>query len=77
LANAYDQISEMLQKKEKVDGIICLEATEGPGCQRLHPIGLEGKVPIVAFTKDPETLGFDRKGRHCVDDAQKPYVMSY
>src|ERR1700693_26455 len=34
LRNAYDQISEMLQKKEKVDGIICLEATGGQGAYR-------------------------------------------
>src|SRR5216684_1448166 len=29
--NAFDQVSELIQKKEKVDGIICLEATGGSG----------------------------------------------
>jgi ribose transport system substrate-binding protein len=27
--SAFDQVSELIQKKEKVDGIICLEATGG------------------------------------------------
>ncbi len=78
LRNAYDQISEMLQKKEKVDGIICLEATGGPGAaSALHRLDLEGKVPIVAFDKDPETLGLIEKGAIASTIAQKPYVMSY
>src|SRR6266478_3306188 len=29
--NAFDQISDMIVKKERIDGIICLEATGGPG----------------------------------------------
>jgi len=29
--SAFDQVSELLQKKEKVDGIICLEAVGGSG----------------------------------------------
>src|SRR5467141_2349389 len=46
LRNAYDQISELLKKKEKIDGIICLEATGGPGAaSALHRLDLEGKVP--------------------------------
>ncbi len=78
LRNAYDQISELLQKKEKVDGIICLEATGGPGAaSALHRLDLEGKVPIVAFDKDPETLGLIEKGAIASTIAQKPYVMSY
>jgi len=27
--SAFDQVSELIQKKENVDGIICLEATWG------------------------------------------------
>jgi ribose transport system substrate-binding protein len=78
LRNAYDQISEMLQKKEKIDGIICLEATGGPGAaSALHRLDLEGKVPIVAFDKDPDTLGLIEKGAIASTIAQKPYVMSY
>src|SRR5467141_2771561 len=78
LRNAYDQISELLKKKEKIDGIICLEATGGPGAaSALHRLDLEGKVPIVAFDKDPETLGLIEKGAIASTIAQKPYVKSY
>jgi ribose transport system substrate-binding protein len=78
LRNAYDQISEMLQKKEKLDGIICLEATGGAGAaSALHRLDLEGKIPIVAFDKDPDTLGLIEKGVIASTIAQKPYVMSY
>jgi ribose transport system substrate-binding protein len=62
--SAFDQVSELIQKKEKVDGIICLEATGGSGTAgALQRLNMEGKLPIVAFDDDPET--------------QKPYIMSY
>jgi ribose transport system substrate-binding protein len=78
LRNAFDQIYALLNKKEKIDGIICLEATGGPGAaSALHQFSLEGKVPIVAFDKDPETLGLIESGAISSTIAQKPYVMSY
>jgi len=40
-------------------------------------LDLEGKVPIVAFDKDPDTLGLIEKGAIASTIAQKPYVMSY
>jgi ribose transport system substrate-binding protein len=36
-----------------------------------------GKIPIVAFDKDPETLDFVQQGAIAATIAQKPYVMSY
>jgi ribose transport system substrate-binding protein len=78
--SANDQISVLLAKtsKEKVDGIICLEASGGSGAaEALHRLDLTGKVPIVAFDKDPETLDFVEKGAIAATIAQKPYVMSY
>jgi ribose transport system substrate-binding protein len=76
--NAFDQISEMLQKKEKVDGIICLEATGGNGAAgAMQRFNLGGKVPIVAFDNDPETLDWIDKGAITATITQKPYVMSY
>jgi ribose transport system substrate-binding protein len=78
--NANDQISVLLAKnaKEKVDGIICLEASGGSGAaEALHRLDQTGKVPIVAFDKDPETLDFVEKGVIAATIAQKPYVMSY
>ena len=78
--SANDQISALMAKtsKEKIDGIICLEASGGSGAaEALHRLDLSGKVPIVAFDKDPETLDFVDKGVISATIAQKPYVMSY
>jgi ribose transport system substrate-binding protein len=76
--SALDQVSALLQKKEKIDGIICLEATGGSGAaEALHRLNLEGKVPIVAFDDDPETLDWIERGAIAATIAQKPYVMSY
>ncbi|MGB2898660.1 MAG: substrate-binding domain-containing protein [Candidatus Acidiferrum sp.] len=75
---AFDQVSELIQKKEKVDGIICLEATGGSGAaEALHRFNMEGKVPIVAFDNDPETLDWIDRGAITATITQKPYVMSY
>jgi ribose transport system substrate-binding protein len=76
--SAYDQVSELLQKKEKMDGIICLEATGGAGAaDALHRLNMEGKLPIVAFDSDPETLDWIDRGAITATITQKPYVMSY
>ena len=76
--SAFDQVSELIQKKEKVDGIICLEATGGSGAaEAVHRFNLEGKLPIVAFDNDPETLDWIDRGAIAVTITQKPYVMSY
>lgn len=75
---AFDQVSEIVQKKEAVDGIICLEAVGGPGAaEALHRFNMDGKIPIVAFDKDPETLSWIERGGIAATIAQKPYVMSY
>ncbi len=76
--NAFDQVSELIQKKEKIDGIICLEATGGSGAaEAVHRFNMEGKMPIVAFDNDPETLDWIDRGAITVTVTQKPYVMSY
>ena len=76
--SAFDQVSQLIQKKEKVDGIICLEATGGSGAaEALHSLNMEGKLPIVAFDDDPETLDWIDRGVITATIAQKPYVMSY
>jgi ribose transport system substrate-binding protein len=76
--NAFDQVSDLIQKKEKVDGIVCLEATGGDGAaEALHRFNMEGKIPIVAFDNDPETLDWIDRGAITVTVTQKPYVMSY
>lgn len=76
--NAYDAISAMLQTKDKPDGIISLEASGGSGAaDALHRIDLTGKIPIVAFDKDPETLEWIQRGAITATVVQKPYVMAY
>jgi ribose transport system substrate-binding protein len=76
--NAYDAISALLQGKDKPDGIICLEASGGAGAaDALHRVDLTGKIRIVAFDKDPETLEWIQRGAITATVVQKPYVMSY
>lgn len=74
--SANDQISALLAKKEKIDAILCLEASGGPGsASALHRVEL--KIPIVAMDKDPETLDYIEKGAVAATIAQKPYTMSF
>jgi ribose transport system substrate-binding protein len=75
---AEDAISALLMKKEKIDGIICLEASGGEGAaDALHRLDMTGKIKIVAFDKDPQTLeAIDRKWITATV-VQKPYVMAY
>lgn len=76
--NAYDAISALLQGKDKPDGIIGLEASGGEGAaDALHRVDLDGKIPIVAFDKDPETLDWIQRGAITATVVQKPYVMAY
>ncbi|PYT78093.1 MAG: sugar ABC transporter substrate-binding protein [Acidobacteria bacterium] len=76
--DAYDAISSLLQGKEKPNGIIALEASGGAGAaDALHRLDLTGKIPIVAFDKDPETLDWIQRGAITATGVQKPYVMAY
>lgn len=76
--SANDQISYLLEHKEKIDGIVCLEASGGPGAaEALHRLDLDGKVPVVAMDKNPETLDWIQRGVITATIAQKPYTMSF
>ena len=75
---ASDLVTESIQKKEKIDGIICLEASGGAGAATaLQSAKMEGKLPIVAFDDDPQTLDAIERGAIAATVTQKPYVMSY
>jgi ribose transport system substrate-binding protein len=75
---AYDAISTLLKGKEKVDGIIGLEASGGAGAADvLNRLDMTGKVKIVAFDKDPETLDWIKRGAITATVVQKPYIMSF
>jgi ribose transport system substrate-binding protein len=78
-SKAYDGISSLLSaKKQKVDGILCLEASGGAGAAgALHRVDMTGKIAIVSFDKDPETLDWLDRGGINATVVQKPYVMAY
>src|SRR6204780_4244944 len=76
--NAYDGISDLFAKKQKIDGIICLEASGGAGAAgSLHRVDITGKVAIVSFDKDPETFSWIDRGGINATVVQKPYVMAF
>jgi ribose transport system substrate-binding protein len=76
--NAYDGISALLSKKQKVDGVICLEASGGAGvADALHRVDMTGKIVIVSFDKDPETFSWIDRGGINATVTQKPYVMAF
>jgi ribose transport system substrate-binding protein len=75
---ANDQISHMLEAKEKIEGILCLEASGGSGAaEALHRLNLDGKIPIVAMDKSPETLDWISRGVISATITQKSYTMSF
>ncbi|MGH9449690.1 MAG: substrate-binding domain-containing protein [Terriglobia bacterium] len=75
---ANDEISKLIAAKKPLDGILCLEASGGPGAAEvLHRLGLKGKIQIVAFDKNPETLDWISRGEIAGTIAQKPYTMTY
>jgi ribose transport system substrate-binding protein len=77
-ATADDAVKELIQKKQKIDGIVGLEASGGQGAaEALHLTDLTGKVKIVAFDKEPATLDAIEKGWITATVAQKPYVMAF
>ncbi|MGH9433450.1 MAG: substrate-binding domain-containing protein [Terriglobia bacterium] len=76
---ANDEVSSLLdQKKEKIDGFLCLEASGGPGAaETLHRLSLKGKIVIVGMDKSPETLDWISRGVISGAIAQKPYTMAF
>jgi ribose transport system substrate-binding protein len=75
---ANDQISDFIDNQEKMDGIVCLEASGGPGAgEAFFRMNLIGKIPIVAMDKSPETLDFIAKGVIAATVSQKPYTMAF
>src|SRR5258705_9884654 len=75
---ANDSISALIKGKASFDGVLCLEASGGSGAaEALHRLDLQGKIPIVAFDKDPATLDCIERGVITATITQKPYEMSY
>ncbi len=75
---ANDEVSKLLEEKEEIDGILCLEAAGGPGAaEALHRLNMKGKLTIVAMDKNPETLDWIERGFISVTVAQKSYTMAF
>lgn len=75
---ANDSISALIKAKAAFEGVLCLEASGGSGAaEALHRLDLQGKIPVVAFDKDPATLDWIDRGVITATITQKPYVMSY
>ena len=75
---ANDSISALIKAKASFEGVLCLEASGGSGAaEALHRLDLQGKIPVVAFDKDPNTLDWIERGVINATIAQKPYEMSY
>jgi len=75
---ANEGISTLLDAKAKIDGILCLEASGGPGAaEALHRLDMAGKIPIVAMDKSPDTLDWIERGSIAATVAQKTYTMAF
>lgn len=75
---ANDGIAAMVEAKTEIDGILCLEATGGPGAaEALHRLEMGGKIPIVAMDKSPDTLDWIERGTIAATVAQKSYTMAF
>ncbi len=75
---AGDAVAGVIQNGGHPAGIICLEASCGPGVAKAFDrLGLAGKIPIVAMDANPETLTLIGQGYIHATVAQKPYTMGY
>jgi ribose transport system substrate-binding protein len=76
---ANDHVSRLLESGgDKTDGILCLEASGGPGAaEALHRLNMGGKLVIVAMDRSPETLEWISRGFISATIAQKSYTMSF
>lgn len=74
---AFDTTTQIVgDKKNKIDGFICLEALAGKEVANvLDRYKISGKL-IVAMDTDSETLDWIRKGVIAATIAQKPYTMA-
>jgi ribose transport system substrate-binding protein len=75
---AGESVAAMIRNGGHPDGVVCLEASCGPGvAQALDQLGMANKIPIVAMDANPETLNRIAQGHIVASIAQKPYTMGY
>ena len=76
---AFDTTTQFLanDKKEHIDGFVCLEALSGKEVATvLSNNGVKGRT-VLAMDTDPETLTWIQKGMIAATISQKPYTMAY
>ena len=76
---AFDTATQILgnDKKEKIDGFVCLEALSGKEVATVISTNkAKGKV-IMAMDTDPDTLDWINKGVISATITQKPYTMAH
>jgi ribose transport system substrate-binding protein len=74
---AFDTAKDMVDKGEKVDAFVCLEAIScAEIAEVLSRANVKGKV-VFAMDTDPRTLDAIKKGLISATLAQKPYTMAY
>ena len=75
---AFDNARQILESKNKVDAIVCLEAIACPEVgEVVNRENLAGKVAIVAMDTDQRTMDWIQKGVISATIAQKPFTMGY
>ncbi len=75
---AFDNARRILESKNRVDAIVCLEAIACPEVgEVVNRENLAGKVTIVAMDTDQRTLDWIQKGVISSTIAQKPFTMGY
>jgi len=75
---AFDNARTIIESKNRVDAIVCLEAIACPEVgEVVNRENLTGKITIVAMDTDQRTLDWIQKGVISATIAQKPYTMGY
>ncbi|MDE3181114.1 MAG: substrate-binding domain-containing protein [Acidobacteriota bacterium] len=77
-ADANAEISQILGSHADVQGILCLEASGGPGAaEAVDHYGEDGRVSILAMDGNPQTLDWITKNVISATVVQKPYTMGF
>ncbi len=75
---AFDNARQIIESKNRVDAIVCLEAIACPEVgEVVNRENIKGKITIVAMDTDQRTLDWIQKGVISATIAQKPYTMGY
>lgn len=74
---AFDKTKELLEKKTKVDAIVCLEAIACPEVADVMERVKAAGIVVVAMDTDQRTLEAIKKGLITATIGQKPYSMAF